>query len=245
MSFVFPTWCEGEIHNLVLTRDGRMVSQGDEHDFELEAALAELGGHLPHCLWHYNRWLKNPLNWVQGPLFSAWAYDANMDPKLFSSPLGFDWQEQNLRFLSGLLLLDMAEHAVGQLSDKLVVKHIDMPAILFPIRAARRSYTSQRAHHDVTIARRDLHDLSVLRMREHKGNLRAVRSDRRILRFVGHTSDWATSGWWIDYRLEGLDRLYAMFLEIGDAEEQDAWLRRRIARVLESLIEEQRWPSMS
>jgi hypothetical protein len=219
-----------------------MVSHGDKHDFALEITLSDLGSHLPHCAWHYQRWLKNPLIWVAYPLFGAWFHDANMDPEDFSSPLDITWQDQDLKFLSGLLLLDMAEHSVNQLSDRLVIKQSDMPTILHPIDAARRSYTSDRSHHDVAIARTDLHNLTVFRMREHKADLHSVEQDRRILRFVSEAADWATSGWWLDYQLEGLDKLYAMFLKIEDAEEQDLWLRKRLARVLESLIQEERWP---
>jgi hypothetical protein len=235
MAFVVPTLCGGAIHNLMLTTDGRMVSLGEAHDFELESALVALGAELPRCLWHYKRWLKHPLAWMQGPLFNAWVLDSRLDSRVFSVPLGVRWKNTDFRFLTGLLLLDMAEHLASSLSYG---PNVDL--LLQPVYMARMAYADGRKHRDIRFALAEFNEMLAERRRQFPPD----DVDNQILWFIAAAVSYAIDGWWLDYNNTRLNYLYDVYLRLGDAAELDMWLRSRIAVVLASLVEQGRWPSM-
>lgn len=238
MPFVVPIKCGGKIHNLVLTRDGRMTSLGDEHDFGLETALGELGAQLPHCAWHYKRWMDNPLLWVQGPLFGAWRDEARMDRHVFGEPLGIFWQPQDFKFLSCLLLLDAAEHVSNQLSDS--YGQYGKEFFTRPLKHGRRAFWTVKSRQDTAYVIRDIQAVR----HDTRDDIVIPAADASIMSFITDAASWCHD-WFYDTDLKGIKALYSTYLTLGDPKELDLWLRRRIATVLESLIEEKRWPSIS
>jgi hypothetical protein len=252
MAFTFPSWCSNEIHKLVITRDGRMVSHENTHDFDLEIALAEMGAALTHCTWHYQRWLANPLDWVQGPLFNALVFDEyrgklksgqrKSQYPIFADILNIHWPPRDFKFLSGLILLDMAQHAVAQLSDD----DYDMDVVMRPIRSARKAYSDTKASRDVVFHRACLSEMFNRRGKFYEKKIqKRDAKDKAIVDFVLASTDWASGGYLFFTGARTLDVLYKDFLQLGNAKQQDAWLRRRIARVLQSLTDDQQWPSIS